>query len=1850
MLEHIVAWLRAGIPPGDEQLGDARKKSAEPPSEPPSAVTAAGFATRGAFAAAVLHTARAACAGVLRASSAKALAAAGQTRAGARSDGPGAAFSARGPSGTPRGASPSFPRGVEGSSPGGGDVADIADESQFPSLGGARRRLDDATGANGYGGEPRLNANARAEEDSRFPRTGIQSRPLPAFPALPSRPSVRPPRTKAPKRIQPTSTFASLAPGAREGPGGGLAEEDSERGLGAAEVETATTSTAYEQIGTPRRAAAAARGEGENPVTPGSAVAAPPLRRVDFSASPGAEKNGSTGVFFGAGAGALVGSSLFPASSADAEAEAAAEADVATRLREATKSDGRAETRRSSFASFELSPPLVALATFHAAVIRHGIVPDLAPEVAFLCDALAAPIDVVADEFGDEFGDTLRSSSETYSVVVASGAAARRYAALALSRSGRAPHAAGERALGALCASAALRRHAPALHASLARELGEARRRELLSSAADPTSDPRGADGRGAGETFGVRGSPGSSLFGGLLAGSISVSDRLGDAAFAGARSMDAIDAAGPAPPRGGGGVAGAGGFGGAANTEKAYRNREKSRDALYARLRALAADGGGAGSMPRDHLAADRPHRHAAAAAGGARGGRGARGGGPHDGAARGFGVREKAYDLLDGVLPENTRWFAELFVSRLARAAAAGEADEELGAAVAPARLSKLHDRLTGSQSRESIRTHRETHRESVSASPRPGGAAEAHPSSKKHLASYGYPVSSSFACLFPNAQRPFVRLIESLDSHRLAQALQRALVAALHALDPDAARVGASDESADDDSGDDSGDGSDSEGETRGSCSATESSRLEHREDRDESGGDSASFAPLTLSPGGVVPSPPERRRRGKGRGKRTRLDTRTKTSAAFTSGGGGVTERALAARAVAGVLGVLHFGSGAAGAGATSAAALAPPPGIDPATALAKSAARGGLPLTAPWVLAFYRFLPWDAEAATAPCHLRALSVLRALRLSPELAPTHATFGAPQMALRAVLADGLAVAAPTTPAARAVFVGTCFSSDFRNERASAAANASLRSGLALPPLAALPGLPPTRRDPRRYTYRGSPRENRSPDETPAFAAESSGAFVPVDRRYLEWACPGVDAAAARLARAAAAERAAVSAQKDGGALGHRAAAEPAATLFPTELSPGRASSGAEPGASRERRETPVVLKSEPPAVSAPSTPGAGSMGSMGSMGSTPPATPNAGSAAAPRRVVASRVDAAEVMTDSRTARARPDAPAAPRARESGIPSETRVGETRASIGSKEKKQKSAFSAEKTERALQRAFLARYPTARRVVEFVADAAALAAADAVSAVAADEAATGFDAAVAAAAASAASAAPPGCAPDDAWSPALEDAVERAAIAAARDALAPASRRAAEDAARRAAAATEALLVPGRTRKMRDAPAADAGPPAGRPAGPASGLASARVPSAAAAAAADAARLAAADRVRRTLPFEIHARVQSAARAKLRAALAEARAAKKKLGDVSTAAASATSRSSRVSAATAALVAAANANAAANAKAANAARGGDADDETRVRVSSLSFSARRAASALRVALAATTGSVAEDRNDSTERKLDGTTRVSDDDDDDVAAVTGLADALVASLFHAPPRRADPLRARNESPEKTCRLSAREWDDAADAAAAFARLVASQTDATAAWDAFASAFFDPAKHWAPRMAAFPESPHTQRAAEDAAPSFFRRLLDARGAKADGKLGELGSFAIGADAPTLERSRIATNHDATIDREKKEDFDAMGVAVARSTRDMLLTVTSEESVGCVGAAAALRAGAALADVLGSTLADSRASDARRTETERLFKCLLRLCLNAGERRTARRVENSARRCGFSVSVT
>jgi hypothetical protein len=1268
---------------------------------------------------------------------------------------------------------------------------------------------------------------------------------------------------------------------------------------------------------------------------------------------------------------------------------------------------------------------------------------------------------------------------------------------------------------------------------------------------------------------------------------------------------MDAIDAAGPAPPRGGGGVAGgAGGFGGAANTEKAYRNREKSRDALYARLRSLAADGGGVGSIGgAGGVGGGVPgaHRHAA---GGARGGRGGSSRGGHSDVAHGFGSREKAYELLNGVLPENTRWFAELFVSRLARAAAVGEADEELGAAVGPARLSKLHKRLTGesvSASAAAASSENASGAASSSSSATPSDAggsnfdfgrnredrrAPPFASSRRTNAETHTLSVSSFACLFPVAQRPFVRLIESLDSHRLAQALQRALVAALHALDPNArARL----TSSSDDDGDDEDrvDGSDSD--ARGSDSEDETSaetyraRLKTREKKINAiEADDASFPPLTLSPGGVVPSPPDRK---------TRRETKRANAVGIGIGigigmqGGGVTERALAARAVAGVLGVLSFGSGAAGAGATSAAALSPPPGIDPATALTRASKIGGLLVTVPWVCSFYRFLPWDAEAATAACHLEALATLRLLRTSDALHPASLKFGAPAMALRAVLASGLSVAAPTTPAARAAFA---------------------KDASPPPPLASMPSLPPTRRDPNAYSKPSKPSK-----------PSTEAAFGSVDRRYLEWACPSVDAAAARLARAAAAES--VSRTKDAkatrGVVGDKgsgatilfiASSSPPTTPF--RVAPDDASFAfAAHKSSSEETRFPTSGRTAFPAIATafpePSTPAREEKNADVLDAKTPGKSPVLGSVSKTRRVVASRVENVSsgfsmenVSSTSVSAETRLDGA-------SRTTKEERAGRA---------KQNAHVKLEKTERALQRAFLARRPATRRVVEFVADAAALAAADAASAVAADDAAKKADAAVTTAATTAASAAPSGCAPDDAWSPALEDAVERAAMAAARDALAPASRRAAEDAARRAAAATEALLVPRRksetsgsaetttTRLEREGDFRGGRPPR-------------RTPPESPPPTACAARY----RSRFT-------RACSRRRArKLRAALAEARSAKRALGASRDEKASdknapetaeeplATPResfpenahASRVSSATEELVARTRGDASAEI-------GFDAND------------ARRAAEALHVALLATTGAKQSATVSST---TVSSTTTCDDDDAFLAAVASLADALAASLFHAPPKK----KSADIVNEGTERLSAREWDDAADAAASFTTFASrylvtrketwsrTRTEKTC-WDAFARAFFDPTTCWVRHMSSHPESPHTQKAAEVTTPVFFSKILN--------------SFRV----------------------EERDERVAVEEAVSRAFRETLVAVADGDDenkrVGCVGVAVALRAGAALAEVLCSSpgerdASDSRLQDARETELFFLFRELTRVCAERGERRTARRVENAARRAGF-----
>jgi hypothetical protein len=356
---------------------------------------------------------------------------------------------------------------------------------------------------------------------------------------------------------------------------------------------------------------------------------------------------------------------------------------------------------------------------------------------------------------------------------------------------------------------------------------------------------------------------------------------------------------------------------------------------------------------------------------------------------------------------------------------------------------------------------------------------------------------------------------------------------------------------------------------------------------------------------------------------------------------------------------------------------------------------------------------------------------------------------------------------------------------------------------------------------------------------------------------------------------------------------------------------------------------------------------------------------------------------------------------------------------------------------------------------------------------------------------------------------------------------------------------------------------------------------------------------------------------------VQSAARAKLRAALAEARSAKRALGASRDEKASdknapetaeeplATPResfpenahASRVSSATEELVARTRGDASAEI-------GFDAND------------ARRAAEALHVALLATTGAKQSATVSST---TVSSTTTCDDDDAFLAAVASLADALAASLFHAPPKK----KSADIVNEGTERLSAREWDDAADAAASFTTFASrylvtrketwsrTRTEKTC-WDAFARAFFDPTTCWVRHMSSHPESPHTQKAAEVTTPVFFSKILN--------------SFRV----------------------EERDERVAVEEAVSRAFRETLVAVADGDDenkrVGCVGVAVALRAGAALAEVLCSSpgerdASDSRLQDARETELFFLFRELTRVCAERGERRTARRVENAARRAGF-----
>ena len=605
----------------------------------------------------------------------------------------------------------------------------------------------------------------------------------------------------------------------------------------------------------------------------------------------------------------------------------------------------------------------VIAARLHAATL--SVCPDVSREIAPLVRLLAMPRSLAADHPNDGW--------------IRTGTAAHAYAASVLADAGRVVLAVGESALAALAASASLRKLRPRLHASLVRELGLCRiaARQAQASSSNRVNSWGGVNGDGSSST---------SHAGVMLPAPL-------------------MAAAGPLPPLkggGGGGVVGGGaGFGGAVNTQAAYRNREKARDALYAMIREVAGSSSGGGV------------NLSSGSCGTGFGGTGALG--------------DRARSLLTSVRVENTRWFAELMVSRLVQAAAAGEADEELAAAVAPARLSRLHRRLTGESGGGSGggggdsgrgggggRGGRGGFRGGRGGGRGGRGGGHVHDDDAGHDA-------PSFACLFPPAQRPYVRLIEAADSHRLASALVRALVAALHALDRHAKPP-----------------------EPFRKCPETV-------EAEDDSGRKFIA-EPNTLSPGGVIPSDAAPVGVSVGTG-----------GLSGYGGGGGTTERMLAARAVAGVLGVLAFGSGASGAGVANERSLAPPPGVDLTGALVRATKHGELVVTVPWVVSFLRFLPWDAEAATARVYLEPLAALRRMLRSPALAPDAKAggvdggggfFSTPQMALRATLAGGLGAETPTTPAACVAFA---------RDLAAAAGNKSAPPPP--PPCASLPSLPAT-----------------------------------------------------------------------------------------------------------------------------------------------------------------------------------------------------------------------------------------------------------------------------------------------------------------------------------------------------------------------------------------------------------------------------------------------------------------------------------------------------------------------------------------------------------------------------------------------------------------------------------------------------------------------------------------------------------------------------------------------------------------------------------------------------------------
>jgi len=757
--------------------------------------------------------------------------------------------------------------------------------------------------------------------------------------------------------------------------------------------------------------------------------------------------------------------------------------------------------------------------------------------------------------------------------------------------------------------------------------------------------------------------------------------------------------------------------------------NRERTRDAFYSLLRASASRSAGSG---QDASLASR------------------------------------ARAVIANTHPANMRWLADLFVARLSQSSAVGETDEELGKSITPARLSRLHERIVGGNG--GVPPPHGGGRGGAGRGPGGrgrgrsgggrGGAIGSVPStsfgSGDHSNGSAWP---SFIGLFPSAQQPYVRFIEATDSHKFCVALQRSLVAALHALDPN----------------------------SKASC-------LEKNAGNDQG-----------LS----------------------------------SSRHAGQTERMLAARAMGSFLGLLTFGFATSGSmGSPSSSEHSPSQGINLTATLRRATRRGELVVSAPWVLAFLRFIMWDAESLESAHYADALAYLRAISSSPNLsaAASGGEFNASRTCLRSILAVGLSATAPVT---------TAQASNWYTDAPP------LIATLPPPPVAAADAFPTTSReciervsDPLAASVWGV-------DWIPAVSANASVAAntvhvasaapdspsgdvddgseasdaraeteiapdlsrVGVDKRYVEYACPSLDAAVKTLRR----RRAIAKSFVDGSSLAAAATAH---------TQPVRGDSVGEftPGGGLPRR-----MQAQPQRVEPTRTTPRTNFGGSSSGGASPTF---------------------------------------------GVTSPT-IAQPTSTGGSGRSLLTSASPSPSVKHALQRAFLQNLPGLRRLVDFAVDAATLAAVDDATAAVTANAVESARASVSAAATQAANkfiaAATQTVVPhssstiEEAWTPDFERAVERAAMSATRDVIASVAATAAEDAGARAAAAVAALS--GSAKRSTS-----------------SSSSSSAATRAACGVAADAASFAASDRVRRNLPFELHARIATDGRRLLKAALCAAK------------------------------------------------------------------------------------------------------------------------------------------------------------------------------------------------------------------------------------------------------------------------------------------------------------------------------------------------------------------------------